>query len=94
MQKLILNDGTELENSWAAETTDALFLYIRNGMNILQIMMMLMNPQTMMVDTEKIKRIIYMSGEENQTEYNDYTTLFGITTEYNGMINVVLKQNR
>ena len=86
MQKLILNDGTELENSWAAETVDALFLYIRNGMNMMQIMMLMMEPQ-------KISRIVYESGETNQTEYNDYTRVMGITTEYNGMINVVLRRN-
>lgn len=85
MQKLILNDGTELENSWAAETTDSLFLYIRNGMNMMQIMQL-------MFDQQKISRIVYEAGESNQTEYNDYTRLMGITTEYNGMINVVLRK--
>ena len=86
MQKLILNDGTELENSWAAETVDSLFLYIRNGMNMMQIMMLMM-------DQQKISKIVYEAGESNQTEYNDYTRLMGITTEYNGMINVVLRKN-
>ena len=85
MQKLILNDGTELENSWAAETTDSLFLYIRNGMNMMQIMQL-------MFDQQKISRIVYEAGERNQTEYNDYTRPMGITTEYNGMINVVLRK--
>ena len=85
MKKLILNDGTELENSWAAETTDSLFLYIRNGMNMMQIMQL-------MFDQQKISRIVYEAGESNQTEYNDYTRLMGITKEYNGMINVVLRK--
>ena len=86
MQKLILNDGTELANSWAAETTDSLFLYIRNGMNMMQIMLLMM-------EQEKIRKIVYEAGESNQTEYNDYTRVMGITTEYNGMINVVLRKN-
>lgn len=86
MQKLILNDGTELENSYAAETVDFLFLYISNGMNMMQIMMLMM-------DQSKISRIIYESGEANQTEYNDYTTVTSINAEYGGMISVSLRKN-
>lgn len=87
MQKLILNDGTELENSYAAETVDYLFLYINNGMNMMQIMMLMM-------DQSKISRIVYQAGEANQTEYNDYTTVCGINTEYAGMISVSMRRNR
>ena len=86
MQKLILNDGTELDNSYAAETVDFLFLYINNGMNMMQIMMLMM-------DQNKISRIIYESGEANQTEYNDYTTVSAISTEHAGMISVSLRRN-
>ena len=85
MQKLILNDGTELENSYAAETIDYLFLYIGNGMSMMQVMLM-------MVDPNKIRRIVYSAGE-NMTEYNDYTTVYGITIEHGGMINVSLRKN-
>lgn len=86
MQQLILNDGTVLEDSYAAETVDYLFLYIHNGMNMMQIMML-------MIDPGKINRIVYAAGD-NRVEYNDYTTVTGITVEYNGMINVVLRKNR
>ncbi len=85
MQKLILNDGTELENSYAAETIDYLFLYIGNGMSMMQVMLM-------MVDPNKIRRIVYSAGE-NMTEYNDYTNVYGITIEHGGMINVSLRKN-
>lgn len=86
MQKLILNDGTELNNSYAAETTENLFLYISNGMNMMQVMMLMMDPQ-------KINRIVYQSGENNQTEYDDYTTVMGVTLEYAGMVSVRLRRN-
>lgn len=85
MQKLILNDGTELEDSYAAETIDYLFLYINNGMSMLQIMML-------MADPEKIVRIIYAAGD-NETQYTDYTTVSSITAEHGGMISVSLRKN-
>lgn len=85
MQKLILNDGTELNNSYAAETIDYLFLYISNGMSMLKIMML-------MADPEKIGRIIYAAGN-NETQYTDYTTVSSITAEHGGMISVSLRRN-
>ncbi len=85
MQTLILNDGTELENSYAAESIDYLFLYISNGMNLMQVMML-------MVDPGKINRIVYAAGDQ-RTEYNDYTTVSSITEEYGGMISVRLRRN-
>ena len=56
MQKLILNNGTELENSYAAESIDYLFLYINNGMTMLQVMILMNDP-------ERINRIIYAAGD-------------------------------
>ena len=85
MQQLTLNDGTVLENSYAAETIDYLFLYIGNGMNMMQVLML-------MVDQNNIRRIVYSAGE-NETEYTDYTTVNGITVGYGGMINVSLRRN-
>ena len=85
MQKLILNDGTELDNSWAAETMDYLYLYIKNGMNMMQIMLLMM-------DANKISRIIYQAGENNQTEFDDYRTVSSITAEHGGMISVSLRR--
>ena len=85
MQQLELNDGTVLEDSYAAETTDYLFLYINNGMTMMQIMMLMVNP-------DNIRRIVYSAGE-NMTEYTDYTTVYGITVGYGGMINVSLRRN-
>lgn len=85
MQTLILNDGTELENSYAAESIDYLFLYISNGMNLMQVMML-------MVDPGKINRIVYAAGDQ-RTEYNDYTTVTSITAEHGGMISVSLRRN-
>ena len=85
MQQLILNDGTVLEDSYAAETIDYLFLYINNGMSMLQIMILMANP-------ERINRIIYAAGD-NETQYTDYTTVSSITAEHGGMISVSLRRN-
>ena len=85
MQQLTLNDGTVLENSYAAETIDYLFLYIGNGMSIMQVMMLV-------IDQNKIRKITYSAGE-NITEYNDYTTVHAISVGYGGMINVSLRRN-
>jgi len=85
MQTLTLNDGTVLEDSYAAESLDCLFLYIGNNMNIIQVMML-------MVDQDKISRIVYKAGEANQTEYMNYTTVSSISAEHGGMISVVLRR--
>ena len=84
MEKLILNDGTELENSYATETLDNLFLYIRNGMTMMQVFML-------MADTSKISEIKYRAGETIMV-YSGYTMVQGITQEHGGMINVVLRR--
>lgn len=84
MQIVTLNDGTELENSYAAETLDNLFLYISNGMSMLQVLML-------MADPSKTEEITYTAGE-NTTVYSGYTVVQGITQEHGGMISVVLRR--
>ena len=84
MQKITLNDETELENSYAAETLDNLFLYIGNGMTMLQVLML-------MADPSKTEEITYTAGEDTVV-YSGYTTVQGITQEHGGMISVVLRR--
>ena len=85
MQSLTLNDGTVLDNSYAAITTDRLFLYINNGMNIIQIVMLLCDP-------EKTWRIVYSSGDGNSVEYSGFTVLVSVQAGVNGLISGALKR--
>ena len=84
MEKLTLNDGTELLDSYAVETLDNLFLYIRNGMNMMQVFML-------MADPNKTSLIKYTAGD-SVTEFGGYTMVQGITQEHGGMISVVLRR--
>ena len=84
MQTLILSDGTELTNSYAALTVDRLFLYIQNGMNLIQVFMLVSDP-------EKLDNIIYASGD-HQEVYGGFKTLEAISLGVNGVVSVVLKR--
>lgn len=84
MEKLTLNDGTELLDSYAVETLDNLFLYIRNGMTMMQVFML-------MADPNKIRMIRYTAGT-TEIGYGGYTMVQGITQEHGGMISVVLRR--
>ena len=84
METLTLNDGTVLENSYAVETMNNLFLYIRNGMTMMQVFML-------MFDQSKISMIKYTAGTV-VTEFGGYTMVQGITQEHGGMISVVLRR--
>ena len=84
METLTLNDGTVLQNSYAVETIDNLFLYIRNGMNMMQVFQLV-------ADQNKTEEITFTAGTTIQI-YGGYTMLQGITTEHGGMISVVLRR--
>lgn len=84
MQQLELNDGTILENSYSAESMDNLFLYIRNGMNMMQVFMLLTDPQ-------KTERIVYRSGDK-MVEHNGFLNMSGINTEFGGLVSVVMRR--
>ena len=84
MEKLTLNDGTELLDSYAVETLDNLFLYIRSGLNMMQVFMLV-------YDQNKISMIKYTAGD-TVTEFGGYTMVQGITQEHGGMISVVLRR--
>ena len=84
METLTLNDGTVLENSYAVETMNNLFLYIRNGMTMMQVFML-------MFDQSKIELIKYTAGTV-VSEFGGYTMVQGITQEHGGMISVVLRR--
>ena len=82
MDKIILNDGTELENGYTATDDVNLFLYIRNGMTIAQIAVLFSDP-------ERTSAITYQSGEDSIT-YVDFVNLRGVSTGVNGLVSVVM----
>ena len=84
MQTLILSDGTRLENSYAALTVEKLFLYIQNGMNMIQVFQLVSDP-------EKLDNIIYASGD-HQEVYGGFTVLEGVSLGVNGVVSVVLRR--
>lgn len=84
MQTLTLNDGTVLSDSYAAESLDALFLYIKNGLTLPQVFWLVSIP-------EKVDVITYTAGD-TVVEYTGYTVIQGITSEHDGMISVVLRR--
>lgn len=84
MDKIILNDGTELYNSYTATDDVNLFLYIRNGMNIAQI-------ATLLNDPERTRSITYQSVDKMIT-YTDFIYLHSISNGVNGLVSVVMRK--
>lgn len=82
MDKIILNDGTELYDSYTATDDVNLFLYIRNGMNIAQI-------ATLLNDPERTRSITYQSVD-NMITYTDFVRLHSISNGVNGLVSVVM----
>ena len=84
MDKIILNDGTELYNSSTATDDVNLFMYIRNGMNIAQI-------ATLLNDPERTRSITYQSVD-NMITYTDFIHLRSISNGVNGLVSVVMRK--
>ena len=84
MDKIILNDGTELYNSYTATDDVSLFMYIRNGMNIAQI-------ATLLNDPERTRSITYQSVD-NMITYTDFIHLDSISNGVNGLVSVVMRK--
>ena len=82
MEKLVLNDGTILENSYCANDLDNLYLYIGNGMNIVQLAVLLTAERTISI-TEEVG--------ERQRIFSGYTNVIGINQGVS-LVSVVLKR--
>ena len=82
METLILNDGTELENSNTVESGD-LYVYVRNGYGLSRVFALLNDP-------EKTKKII----DRFRTDiiHEGYTRLIAVRDEGNGLITAVLRK--
>jgi len=87
MEKLTLNDYTELENSSVIEITESnrLIVYAKNNYELGYIFGLLNDP-------EKTQRIVYTDIAGNDTMFRNYKKLKSITDEENGMITAVLKK--
>ena len=84
MKKLILNDGTELENAEALLSSGTLFLYLGKAVDFRQAFDLLINPEA----TQEIR---YLEFDEEKT-FSGYTDLTYIRKEDDGSINAGLKR--
>ena len=82
-EKLILNDGTEIENAHCFESDGRLFVYITGTSDMQRYFNLLIDPD----NTAKIKAVQY--GVE--TVHSGYVDLYSISKE-SGNINVVLRR--
>lgn len=80
--KLILNDGTELEQSEALESNGKLFVYIRNGIG-------LRDAFDLLIDSEKTRKIT-QKRYGITTVINGYEKLTAIRDEGKGLITAVI----
>jgi hypothetical protein len=83
MEKLRLNDGTELENSSAILSGD-LFLYL-NGVTFGGAFMMLS-------ESRKTKKITYTQNNGEKITYEGYTKLKALRDEEDGLVTAVLRK--
>ena len=82
-EKLMLNDGTELDNSSAILSGD-LFLYV-NGSDLRTVF-------DLLIDPENTKQIIYTQVNGTLITYVGYKKLRAVTDEDNGLITAVLRR--
>ena len=83
LEKLTLNDGTELDNSSAILSGD-LFLYIHDSD--------LQTVFDLLIDPENTKQIIYTQVNGTSLTYVGYKKLHAVTDEDNGLITAVLRR--
>ena len=82
MGTLKLSDGTILENSYPAVNINNLFLYIGNGMDIVQLANLL--------TPERLSEITYEYGDDTNI-YTGYIHIIGLSKGVN-VVSVVLRQ--
>lgn len=83
IQKLTLNDGTELDNSSAIEEGNTLFLYVYAEITFADLFALLNDP-------EKAKKVVETLGEK-KTTYRNFKELYFIRKE-NGFISAGLRK--
>ena len=70
MDKIILADGTVIENAYVLQSIGRLWFYFTNGMNIREVF-------ALMADPEKTERITMIRGE-TETVYEGYVSILNI----------------
>ena len=83
-QKLILNDGTVLENTTALVASGTLWVYIESEITLGEAVALLNDPEKTAVMTEV--------EFGNEKIYTGYTDLFCVRREDNGQVNAGLKK--
>jgi len=88
MEKLILNDGTELEKSHAHEDTNVnmLFVYTENNYTMKDVF-------DLLFDQEKAKKIVYNREDGQSATFRGYKRLIDVRDEGGGMITAALRKN-
>ena len=84
MDKLTLNDNTELENSSAHESGGYLYIYVQNGFSLRAVFELLIDPER----TEKIIK----TEAGTDTVYWGYDRLIAVRDEENGYITAVMRK--
>lgn len=84
MRKLILNDGTEIENASALLSSGTLFLYLGQAVNMVQAF-------DLLIDPEITERITYQEFDSVKV-FDGYTDLTFIRKEDDGSINAGMKE--
>ena len=84
MRKLILNDGTEIENASALLVSGTLFLYLGTSENMVQAF-------DLLIDPDMTERITYQEFDTVKV-FDNYTDLVFIRKEDDGSISAGLKE--
>ena len=82
-RRLILNDGTTIEDGQAGCFEGVLWAYL-TGYTLQQ-------ASSLFFDTEKTEKIIFQYGEM-EDEYNGYTNCFNININVDGRVSVGLRK--
>ena len=83
-QKLILSDGTELENSYAVNVGGNLWVYVYAQISFTALFSLLNDPEK--------TGVITLSQGGAETEFNGYDELFCIRKEDGGFISAGLRK--
>lgn len=84
METMTLNDGTVLKSSYAYEVNGKLYLYIRAGMDIVQVFNLLADPEkTAVIECDRYGA---------KATYEGYEAITCVSDEGDGMITASLRK--
>ena len=86
-QKLILSDGTELEDSYVIYASGTLWVYVYAQISFAALFALLNNP-------DKTAAITLVRGENDEEDYDGFTDLFVLRKEDGGFISGGLRKEQ